>query len=41
MFDFDQLYKLMLEYLFVIVLTTLALQITLLFVRTLIELYYL
>jgi hypothetical protein len=38
MFDFDQLYKLMLEYLFVIVLTTLALQITLLFVRTLIEL---
>jgi hypothetical protein len=40
MFDFDQLYKLMLEYLFVIVLTTLALQITLLFVRTLMELQY-
>ena len=38
MFDFDQLYKLMLEYLFVIVLTTLALQITLLFIRTLLEL---
>jgi hypothetical protein len=38
MFDFDQLYKLMLEYLFVIVLTTLALQLTLLFVRTLLEL---
>jgi hypothetical protein len=38
MFDFDQLYKLILEYLFVIVLTTLALQITLLFVRTLLEL---
>ena len=40
MFDFDQLYKLMLEYLFVIVLTTLALQITLIFVRTLMELQY-
>lgn len=40
MFDFDQLYKLMLEYLFVIVLTTLALQITLLFIRTLMELQY-
>jgi hypothetical protein len=41
MFNFDELYKLMLEYLFVIVLTVLALQITLLFVRTLMELYYL
>jgi hypothetical protein len=38
MFNFDEMYKLMLEYLFVIVLTTLALQITLLFVRTLLEL---
>lgn len=38
MFDFDQLYKLMLEYLFVIVLTTLTLQITLIFVRALMEL---
>jgi hypothetical protein len=38
MFDFDQLYKLMLEYLLIVVLTVFGLQIMLIFVRTLMEL---
>jgi hypothetical protein len=41
MFDFDQLYKLMLEYLLIVVLTVFGLQIMLIFVRTLTEPYYL
>jgi hypothetical protein len=39
MFDFDQLYKLMLEYLLIVVLTVFGLQIMLLFVKTIWDLY--
>jgi hypothetical protein len=39
MFNFDQLYKLMLEYLLIVVLTILGLQVTLLFVKTIWDLY--
>jgi hypothetical protein len=38
MFNLDEMYKLMLEYLLIVVLTVFGLQITLLFVRTLLEL---
>jgi hypothetical protein len=40
MFNFDEMYKLMLEYLLIVVLTVFGLQIILLFVRTLLELQY-
>jgi hypothetical protein len=39
MFNFDEMYKLMLEYLLIVVLTVFGLQITLLFVQTIWELY--
>jgi hypothetical protein len=39
MFNFDEIYKLMLEYLLIVVLTILGLQVTLLFTQTTWELY--
>jgi hypothetical protein len=39
MFNFDEIYKLMLEYLLIVVLTVFGLQIMLLFVKTIWDLY--